>query len=82
MNWKDFDTLGEELEDAFPGFRVQMDELEEDEIIKVKVGKFPPVITSMKCSKELVYETVANRILEFKRSPGPVFANSKNPVKI
>lgn len=81
MTWRTFDELGEELKAAFPGYHVKMHLDEDDEIISIHVGKFPEVSTSADCSKELIYETVANRVLEFERT-NVLFARSKNPVFI
>ena len=81
MTWRTFDELGKELRAAFPGYHVKMHLDEDDEIISIRVGKSPEVSTSANCSKELIYETVANRVLEFERTV-VLFANSKNPVFI
>lgn len=81
MTWKTFHELGEELEAAFPGYKVTMNEDEDEETVSIHVGKYPEITTSANCSKELIYETVANRVLEFQRTY-PVLANSKNPVFI
>ena len=81
MTWETFDELGDELKAAFPGYNVTMHQDEDDETISIHVGKYPEVTTNANCSKELIYETVANRVLEFERT-NVLFANSKNPVFI
>lgn len=81
MTWKTFDELGKELQAAFPGYHVKMHLDEDTEIISIHVGKSPKVSTSANCSKELIYETVANRILEFERD-NVRFSNYENPVFI
>lgn len=81
MTWKTFEELEEEIISAFPGYRVRMHEDADGDTVEVTVGKYPPVTTNAKCSKELIYETVVNRVLEFQRA-NVLLSKSKNPVFI
>ena len=81
MTWKTFDELETEIKAAFPGYRVRMHEDADGDTVEVTVGKYPSVSTNAKCSKELIYETVVNRVLEFERAE-VLLSKSKNPVFI
>lgn len=81
MTWKTFDELETEIKAAFPGYRVRMHEDADGDTVEVIVGKYPSVSTNAKCSKELIYETVVNRVLEFERAE-VLLSKSKNPVFI